>query len=630
MIAQGWALFCRLMFLLAFAFALLGLGLVARRYPTITLLVLVALVWRHGRQVIGSVWSHGSARWGTLSDLLRGRMLGESGIFLGTAELVEPMGKWRAVLALLWPFTRSDHACRNFLAACFGSWWNYNTFIYVYDYVHLAVFAKAGAGKGVSLIVTNLMSCRSSLVIIDIKGELWRITSEHRRRKLRHKVIRLDPLGIAGPVAESMTMNPLDAIDENSDLFLDDCRELAGAFVVRTGKETDPHWPESARLVLTAFIAFVCGCEADRTKRNMNTVRMLVSSRVAFENAITIMQEETDICQGVIARLGGMLTWYVDRELGSVLSTVSRYTEFLDSPAVQRHTATTSFDPRILRSNRASLYCCLPHDKVESLAPLQRMWLSTIIRSITKGELSEKNPVLFILDEAAHMGRVEIIERAVTLLRGAGIRIWFVFQSLGQLKEVYGDKADVMLDNIGTQQYMAVSHYDTAEAISKRIGERTLGIKTLNLSFSKSRSFGVKADEPGSYSVSSSTNYSDMSRRLIRPEEIMVLDESISLLFHRNLPVIPARLIRYYDHPAFCHGGTGRQKPLGLAAGLVAVSLLVLGTGFIGIAASLPQPQSRQVVAMPASRQRVRPSPAPNRRQPPYGWPGRPHPGGVR
>ena len=628
MITHIWTLGCRLTLILALTLIASGVGLTCQRYPFVALAVMAALLWRQGRRVIGSGWSHGSARWATFADLLRGRMLGESGIFLGTAGLMEPVAKWRAVLALLSPLASHEQACRNILAAFLGPRWQRDVFIHINSFVHLAMFAKAGAGKGVSLIVPNLLSYRKSVVVIDIKGELWKLTGEHRRRKLGHQVIRFDPLGMAGPVAEAATMNPLDAIDENSDLFLDDCRELAGAFVIKTGREADPHWPESARLVLTAIIAFVCGCEADRSKRNMNTVRMMLSSRIAFQNAITIMQEETEACQGVIARLGGMLTHYIDRELGSVLTTVSRYTEFLDSPPIQRHTASTSFDPRILRNNRSSLYCCLPHDKVESLAPLQRMWISIIIRSITRGELSEKNPVLFILDECAHMGRVEAIERAVTLLRGAGIRLWFVFQSLGQLKEVYGEKADVMLDNIGTQQYFSVSHYDTAEAISKRIGEQTLAIRTLNLSFSKSRSFGIKDNEPGSYSVSSSTNYSDMSRRLIRPEEIMVLDNTTSLLFHDNLPVIPARLIRYYDHPSFRHGRTGGQKPLGLAGGVVAALLLVLAACFFGVADSLPQPVTRQA-AMLASHQRFRPSPARIRRPMPYGWPLRPA-GGFR
>jgi type IV secretion system protein VirD4 len=628
MIAQSWAFLNRLMLLLAVMLASLGVAWIVRLYPFATLIGLAAVVWHQSHRFTGSRWSHGTAKMASSQDLLRGGMLCDSGLTLGTTELVNRPGRLSATLGLISPLRSGEQACRCFLAAWFGSAWQANRFIRIQKFVHVATFAKTGGGKGVGLIVPNLLSYGLSVVVIDIKGELYKITADHRKRRLKHKIIRLDPLGIAGPVAESACINPLDYIDESSDSFLDQCRELAGQLVVKTGKEQDQHWVESARLVLTAFIAFVCGCESDRSKRTLNTVRMFVSSRVAFANAITIMQQETAACEGVIARLGNLLTWYVDRELGSVLTTVQRFTEFLDSPSIQRHTASSSFDPRILRSGKVSIYLCLPHDKVESLAPLQRMWISTIMRVIAKDGTGETDSVLFILDEAAHLGRVEAIEQGVTLLRGMGIRLWFAFQSLGQVKEVFGEKASTILDNIGTQQYFCVSSFESAEAISKRVGETTIAIQTFNESFSRSRSVGSSSpsgQQPGNVSTSSSRNYSDMARSLIRPEEIMTMDEDMSLLFHNNLPVVATRLIKYYEHPAFRRGGIGKPRRLGLAAGVASACLLVLSVAFIDLAHNLPTPSTlRQMVAMPTRGQdtlmpywgqpRYRPSPAVRRR----------------
>ena len=148
---------------------------------------------------------------------------------------------------------------------------------------------------------------------------------------------------------------------------------------------------------------------------------------------------------GVIQRLGHMLTWYVDKELGSVLTTVQRQTEFLDSPPIMRNTSTSTFDPLVLRTGRATIYLCLPHDKLETLAPLMRMWIGIILRTITRGMPSERNPVLFFLDEAAHIGKIRSIGDAVTLMRGMGIRLWFFFQSLHQLQKCYGEKAEPYL-----------------------------------------------------------------------------------------------------------------------------------------------------------------------------------------
>ena len=80
-------------------------------------------------------------------------------------------------------------------------------------------------------------------------------------------------------------------------------------------------------------------------------MRGIASSRHSYAKAIEIMQQ-VDACQGVIRRLGGLLTWFTGEELGSVLSTFQRHTAFLDSPAIARNIATSSFDPMILRGAR--------------------------------------------------------------------------------------------------------------------------------------------------------------------------------------------------------------------------------------------------------------------------------------
>lgn len=616
MIAPLWAGGCRLA--LVFAVLLVGLSVwqVFQLYPIPLTFLVLLWRWRTYRRQGGSSWSHGSASFGGWNALARSSMLCDSGLILGDTGLMERPGRMRATLGLFSPIKRSEEACRGFLAAFLGERWQADRFIRVKTYQNVATFAKTGAGKGVALILPNLLSLAKSVVVTDIKGELWTVTSEHRRRRFRHTVIRLDPDGIAGPIAGSATLNPLDFIDETSDSFLDDCRELVRQMVTRTGKETETHWLDSATLVLSAFVAFVCGCEADPTKRNLNTVRAFVASRIAFANAIHVMQLQTNACQGVIARLGGMLTWYVDRELGSVLSTCQRFTEFLDSPTVQRNVASSSFDPRILRSGRASLYLCLAHNKVESLAPLQKLWLSTVMRVLATDGTGEANSVLFILDECAHLGRVEIIERAITLYRGMGIKIWFAFQSINQVKEVFAEKAETILDNIGTKQFFAVSSYASAEEISKMIGETTIRVASTNYTSSNSQPtfhFGPNGSQPGNVSTSSATTYSDTARRLLKPEEIMTLPDDTSLLFHNNCPVVPTRLIKYYEHPAFRRGGTGKPSRLGFRAGMAAASVLMLCTGVLSMAASLPTPNRlRQMVAQPPRRAVPYPS------RPPY------------
>jgi Type IV secretory system Conjugative DNA transfer len=85
----------------------------------------------------------------------------------------------------------------------------------------------------------------------------------------------------------------------------------------------------------------------------------------------------------------------------------------------------------------------------------------------------------------------------------------------------------------------------------------------------------------------SNSTVSETGRRLYKPEEIMTLPDRFALVIHRNLPVIPAWLVRYYDHPAFRNGGTGRQAGLGRVATEMTLWLLLASVAFAALVASL-------------------------------------------
>ena len=67
-----------------------------------------------------------------------------------------------------------------------------------------------------------------------------------------------------------------------------------------------------------------------------------------------------------------------------------------------------------------TLYIIMPSDKMVVWAGLQRLWLGCLLRIITRGVASERNPVLFLVDECAHIGKMQALEDAVTLMRGPG------------------------------------------------------------------------------------------------------------------------------------------------------------------------------------------------------------------
>lgn len=595
------ALTCRVMFMVGSIALIAAPVIFSLKWPGFLLIGMLAmgLIAKNGWR--GSGTAHGTARLADYLDLLFGGLVHQpTGLILGRmkADLRPPRA---FALKMIWrsPLVISNLANTIFMMAF---WPNRRSqkpsLLRLGAFVHLATFAATGRGKGVGVLIPNLLRYPDSCVITDPKSELYQITSAYRCNHFGHQIVRLDPFEMAGPGCDMF--NPLDLIDPLSPHLIEQCRDIANMLVIRTGNEHEPHFNDAAEMVLTAFIAFVAACEANPLHRNLQTVREIVSSRARFTKAVEMMQQ-SQACGGMLQRYGHQLGWLVDRELGSVLSTVQRHTHFLDSLTVAKNTTTSSFDPRRLRHEKITIYLCLPHDKLETLAPLQRLWIGSILRAVASGGADETNPVLFFLDEAGHIGHnLKALEEAVTLMRGMGVRLWFFFQSVGQLADCFGEKAKVFLDNIDTQQFFGINSIESAELISKRMGESTITAESYQQSESTSYS-STSGNEPQSRQQSRSRNYSysEMSRSLLKPEEIIRLPEETVVIFHRNLPPILGSLVKYYNDPEF--QPRRRFQLISESMNLMATSVCLMAIGLGSLAFSLmwdpqsPMPNQYQV-----------------------------------
>jgi type IV secretion system protein VirD4 len=585
------ALACRLILIAACGVPAYGLAVTILCFPVIGW-VLLGYVFH--RQPLASV-AYGSARTASAAEAERAGLFSDRGPILGRF-LADRPSLTQAVRALLSPSIRSDWPCRIFLAAVFGRGWLNSRLIRPAKFVHLASFSPTGGGKGVGVMIPNLLSYPGNCVVNDPSGGLFKETAEHRRRQFGHRVIRLDPFEVCGPGGD--TLNPLSFIDPEAKDFVDQVADLADQIVIRQHDEKDPHWNESAIKNVKAFGSFVCGAEKRPEKRHLGTVRALTSSRGKYAQAVEVMQQMGDACNGVIARLGGDLTWHEGEELSSVMSTLGRHLGFLDSPVIARNVATSSFDPKILRTGKATIYLILPHESLSTMSRWLRLQIGTIMRRSTRG-FGEQNPVLWLLDEMAHIGHMQVIEDAASLLRAKGVRLWFVFQSLRQLKECFGEKAGTVLDNIGSQQYFSINSMETARELSERIGDTTIAITSENDTTGDSHSTGSNAHQQGgNRSRSRSITHSEIARRLLKPEEVLTLPDDLTLIFHKNLPVIPARLVKYYNAPEFRRRwlgfgarGTARPRRLGLVACFLAAVILLASAFVTQLALSFDPPQ---------------------------------------
>ena len=532
-------------------------------------IVALYLRGRGGRQLT----TLASARWETQKNLrLAGFLDGNSGLMLGHLLVADRDRKTAAILGLFgWRLSARD-ACRDLLAAFRGG---SGPLVRLPNVIHTTVFSPSGGGKGVSLVIPFLNVCSDSCVVLDFKGENARLTAERRRKAFGHRIVLVDPYKVVIQTPDSF--DPLCFIDKDDPQAIDDCMELAKSIVIRRTDEKEPHWNDSAEIWIAAVVAVVVMYgNAKEGTRSLQTVRDILSNPQKLELAIKVMLEST-MCGGMLARMGGQLMHFIDKERSSTMTTVSRHLRFLDTLAVAESTKTSSFDPALLRSGKTTIYLILPPDRMAAQAPLLRMWIVSMLRAVVRGGLQERNKVHFILDESASLGHLDAIDDAVDKYRGYGIRLQFYYQSMGQLKKCFPDGQDQTLLSNSTQIFFGVNDHGlaggvgTGDYVSNRLGEETIvvnsgGNSTGNSSQWSNGSSGQQSSG-GSRSVNANDNWNQQVRKLLKPEEVVALSPRVAITFTPGVRPICTQLVRYYEEPR-----------LGMPPGIVKRSLSACGT----------------------------------------------------
>ena len=509
----------------------------------------------------------GTAAWASAEELDRAGMLGakSNGLILGRMDV--PRQKLRAVLKLFNPHVRASVACEEFLAILRKS--TQQLLVSLTHACHTMVVAPTGVGKGVSIVIPHGLNCPDSTVFVDFKGEIFRATAEYRERVLGHRIVVIDPFNLVTQSPD--TLNPLDLIKRDSPQAIDDCRDLAEALVTRTGQEKEPHWNDSAELWIAAMVAVVVlyGQENDRS---LQTIRQLLTNPEKMQAVIKLMCE-SNAWDGMLSRLGHQLTHFRDKELGSVLTTTNRFLRFLDTPTISESTKRSSFDPADLLKGRMTIYLILPPEHMRALAALLRMWIGSMLRAVVRGGLQEKHKVHFVLDEAASLGYMEALDDAVDKYRAYGVRLLFLYQSLGQLKLCWPEGRDQTLMSNTTQVFLGVNDQPTAEYIATRLGEATIVVRSGGTNTGNSYQTSDDGSRSSSQSTGASDNWSQSGRALLKPDEVLNLDPRIAITFTPGVSPCWTRLLRYYEERT---SPPGWQERLWASVKMFAGSVLIL------------------------------------------------------
>ena len=488
--------------------------------------------------------SHGSARWAEREDLVSAGLLSGEGLLLGKIG-----GAPGSLIAEVSGIGSGAERLRYSGPA------------------HLLTIAPTRAGKGVGAIIPNLLSYTGSVLCIDPKGENARITAAVRQHELGQAVYVLDPYGIAvdasgtGGGGIAAAYNPLDGIDPFSIDAVDDARLIADTLVHDRSSQTgEAHWNEEAKSLIAGLVLHQLTL-GRATERTLGAVRdALVLAPTAWQEHLAMMAANPGV-DGIIAATAHRMQGKSEKEFSSVLSTAQRHTHFLDGPRMRRVTGSSDFALGDLKAGSSSpkggshprrpvtIYLVLPPERLATHGRWLRLMVAQALQSLARASANQPEgqgtqPVLFLLDEFAALGRLEAVETAFGLMAGYGVQLWPFLQDLSQLRALYGEGAGTFLANAAVLQAFGTNDHATAKLLSDMLGQSTV--------MQESRSSGQGRSQQGWFGETTHSQQSGIStgptgRPLLMPDEIRRISADEQLLFVQGQPPVLAGKLRYFE-----------------------------------------------------------------------------------
>ena len=410
---------------------------------------------------------------------------------------------------------------------------------------HVLMSAPTRSGKGVGVVVPNLLSWQDSIVVLDIKQENWNISAGFRKAHGQQCFL----LNLAPRDYQSHRWNPLHYISSDPSFRINDIQKIGQMLFPNIDNES-PIWQASARSLWLGLVLFLL--ETPPLPVTMGEVLRQLNKGDAY--LIELINERMQSPQPLSGQCHSSLKDYLEtpeRTRGSIRKSFTSALELFYNPVIDAVTAHNDFDLRQLRTQKLSIYVGVTPDDLQRLAPLINLFFQQLIDLNTR-ELPEQNPnlkhqVLLLMDEFAAIGKVNILSKGISYVAGYGLRLLTIIQTPSQLREIYGhDGAETLIENHALQIVFAPKNPKVAREISDILGTNTI----------KQRSHGRQLTGKGGRSE----NISDHSRALMLPQEIMRLGQQQALLLLEHCPPVKCRKIRWYQDKALKLRGNGREQ----------------------------------------------------------------------
>lgn len=399
---------------------------------------------------------------------------------------------------------------------------------------HALVIAPTRSGKGVGLVVPNLLNWSDSLICLDIKNENYKKTAGFRH-KHGHEVFMWSPLD---PKGHSHRYNPLDAVSGDPFQRVSDIQVIA-KILIKDPHKSDPIWASEARALFVGLALYVL--DNEEMPSTIGAINRLLGTEQDLGEVVRhIVQTHPELSDTIKKSLMSFAN-KAAKERSGVKSSLNQAINLWDNPVIDAATSQSDFSIADLRKKRMAIYVGVLTGQISTLSPLLRIFFEQVMTTLSMEEPKKDEPykVLMMLDEFHMLGEMSAMTSAFTLLGGYNCRVMAIVQGLKWLDDVYGkDKRDGILSCCAHQVFFAANDLETANYVSNSCGEKT--VKTTSTSRKSSMKY-----EPSSKSTSF------RARPLISKEKVKQLPKHEEIIITEASVPVRARKIEYFRDKNF-------------------------------------------------------------------------------
>lgn len=446
---------------------------------------------------------HGDARWATLSEAKEAGLMEDKGLILGKLG-----GKFLMMNAAKF----------------------------------ILLVAPTRSGKGVGTIIPNLLNWAASVIVVDIKGENFNVTSGFRA-KHGQQVFKFAPFD---EKFETHCWNPLSYINTDRRFVVGELQSL-GYMLYPKKDGGDAFWNDQARNLFVAVSLYCIEGGLPVTigevlRRSNGGGRPKEFWQGVVDSGCEPGGKPLSVdCLNALRQFVGSS----ENTLTSVLSTFNAPLGVFANPLVDAATSRDDFDLRDVRRKRMSIYVVIPPNRLAEAGLLVNLFFSLAIDQNTKtlpeNDPSLKHLCLLLLDEFPALGRVDKYVKSIGYIAGYGLRVLTIAQSVSQLqdRELYGEQGSrTLVTNHMIQIMYAPREQKDATEYSEILGYSTESGVSKGVSSSRGSS-------------TRSENTSDQKRALMLPQELREMGEKRIIVLADNCKPVFADKIFYYSDPVF-------------------------------------------------------------------------------